>query len=1219
MTRYRYIRPLGQGSAGQSYLAEDSITQTKVVIKRFFHESSASSVREVSFLQQLSHPAIPTYIDSFVEEVDMVPRFHLVTEYVDANTISSQIVDPWSLATQVLTILQYLHSQQPPVIHRDIKPNNLLWTTSGDVLLIDFGSAILSEHKSYGHTMLAGTLGYQAPEQIHGEPVPVSDLYSLGAVLVEIISRKSAFSMLVGQTLAWEDHIDIPPIAILWLRKLLHSNPNERFENAQEALHALGPVLKECKAEPITASHHPRKWIQLFSQSAPQETKEKWKGWVLLQEKGASGEDWGLIAECWRLLGEQQSYLRTKDKERAWLHSLLSAQERIVKHYGFTLSIDELLKTNSFQELRIALEEDTASIEAILAKPTEKELRLLLQRLLSRYPAEDLNVLLQQYEEKISKDFLNTLEDIYRALGLQQRANQVQYQRNQNIMADAAAIQDALKRFDIDVEFGIPIRSSVLNEARQRLEQQEKMEEEALLIEEEFVAYGLHWTPLVLPYSQLEIQKRRSLLESQASLSSQWAELVERAHKIHWKPKQILLTPVTLEAFRVGLELQEEYYERICEAKQRVKKTMNWEPSLPKAPYEDPSDYEEIIQEQLVFHAELVLATEKMSSSVKTLLSVPKPPYSKETIAQFCTDADQISSNRLADRLLAHRRWGILVAPLLGIALYFGIQQWTLKQQVDALRTQYPQVGESIPHPTCVECPPLHWPSYPLQQYEIDAFHTNLLEHSQRMKRFQQLVQEAEAVSIDTTNFQKNPTLHREAELKELIENQYVPLEKFYLLRRDAERLRIPTKGWKTPITVDEFRKKEALLEEAKKLHEEAQILQKQLKIPIPFVYPLTASQLGIWTARVRLMPKIQELFQSYEKISHNNIHALSREVEQELFSLVMERNPSLVQDAKKSIHNVHWFDAVAFADRLNWYLQIPSCYVITNDDVRWTEDCLGWRLPTKEEWFLLADLSPRGRTWESANFRFPSKGSFYGDLWEIVWDRFEEPFLPSRPFLVGGDWNTPASIDLRTIPLYGKAENISFRLVRGPLAGLPSQPDQQKRPVFDTQDITNETLLAQQAYRFILEQQKNPLIARMYAHQLEEKGLLAEAEEFYEKAQEQLCLPLSTRRVIDETCNPKLVVDTNWMLKEKGSLAVLNSQLGEAKRLFSECSEKDITCFFAMIRVMLRLNQNEEATDLFCMLSSSERKDSNIAITCDDFVIPKPNIPKPKEELQPE
>ncbi|MEC7988061.1 MAG: hypothetical protein VX278_23030, partial [Myxococcota bacterium] len=116
MDRYRYIRPLGQGASGQSYIAEDLQTKETVVIKRFFRDRTLSSERELAMLRELSHPQIPRYIDSFYKDVQMIRQLHLVTGYVPAEDITQQDVDPWEVAKQGLEILSYLHSLSPPIL-----------------------------------------------------------------------------------------------------------------------------------------------------------------------------------------------------------------------------------------------------------------------------------------------------------------------------------------------------------------------------------------------------------------------------------------------------------------------------------------------------------------------------------------------------------------------------------------------------------------------------------------------------------------------------------------------------------------------------------------------------------------------------------------------------------------------------------------------------------------------------------------------------------------------------------------------------------------------------------------------------------------------------------------------------------------------------------------------------------------------------------------------
>jgi serine/threonine protein kinase len=99
---------------------------------------------------------------------------------------------------QLLDILKQLHAHEPPVIHRDIKPSNILLKALGgddyEVYLIDFG-AVANPQVQGGGSTVAGTFGYMAPEQLTGKPCPASDIYSLAAVAVYLISGRSPADM----------------------------------------------------------------------------------------------------------------------------------------------------------------------------------------------------------------------------------------------------------------------------------------------------------------------------------------------------------------------------------------------------------------------------------------------------------------------------------------------------------------------------------------------------------------------------------------------------------------------------------------------------------------------------------------------------------------------------------------------------------------------------------------------------------------------------------------------------------------------------------------------------------------------------------------------------------------------------------------------------------------------------------------------------------------
>jgi eukaryotic-like serine/threonine-protein kinase len=151
--------------------------------------------REAYLLDQLGHPALPAVVDSFSTDA----ACHLVMSFIPGLVLAEQLtrrptpfptdtVLDW--ADQLLDLLGYLHSRQPRVIHRDIKPNNLKIGVDGPIVLLDFGLAKgLSDSPAAN---LAGyTVSYAPPEQLRGEGTePRSDLYLLAATLYELLTRR---------------------------------------------------------------------------------------------------------------------------------------------------------------------------------------------------------------------------------------------------------------------------------------------------------------------------------------------------------------------------------------------------------------------------------------------------------------------------------------------------------------------------------------------------------------------------------------------------------------------------------------------------------------------------------------------------------------------------------------------------------------------------------------------------------------------------------------------------------------------------------------------------------------------------------------------------------------------------------------------------------------------------------------------------------------------
>jgi len=257
--RYQCDRRLGKQAGRQTLLARDLKTQQQVVVKLlsfssdFNWEDLKLFQREVETLKSLSHPAIPQYLDSF--EIDTPNRkgFALVQTYIEAKSLQEYLSDGRTfsesevkqLAKALLDILAYLHQRQPPVIHRDIKPSNILLknrsgNSVGEVYLVDFG-AVQTLATQQGKTVtVVGTYGYMPPEQFGGRAVPASDLYSLGATLIALITKQHPADLPQQDfQIEFEQFTQLSPGFTNWLRWMTHPSLDRRpasVEIAKEVL-----------------------------------------------------------------------------------------------------------------------------------------------------------------------------------------------------------------------------------------------------------------------------------------------------------------------------------------------------------------------------------------------------------------------------------------------------------------------------------------------------------------------------------------------------------------------------------------------------------------------------------------------------------------------------------------------------------------------------------------------------------------------------------------------------------------------------------------------------------------------------------------------------------------------------------------------------------------------------------------------------------------------
>ncbi|HEY9677110.1 MAG TPA: serine/threonine-protein kinase [Drouetiella sp.] len=253
--RYEVVSHLGQGGMGTVYMARDMrLANRYCVVKKlrddFFREEDKQKAleffkREADVLSPLKHPNIVSILDTFEED----ENYYLVMEYVEGDNLHNMLnqrgepfpeqqVLQWAI--QIADVLHFLHSNEPKVIYRDLKPSNVMIDTKDRVKLVDFGIARpYAEDSDNTHVVSAG---YSPPEQYWGAADPRSDIYALGATMHFLLTGQEPLALQVCSPKRLNpkisDHIDeIVQRATaqdVWLR----------YQNAPEMLQELEFVPK---------------------------------------------------------------------------------------------------------------------------------------------------------------------------------------------------------------------------------------------------------------------------------------------------------------------------------------------------------------------------------------------------------------------------------------------------------------------------------------------------------------------------------------------------------------------------------------------------------------------------------------------------------------------------------------------------------------------------------------------------------------------------------------------------------------------------------------------------------------------------------------------------------------------------------------------------------------------------------------------------------------
>ena len=285
---YEIVELLGAGGMGDVYRARDAKLGRDVAIKVLppvfmpGADRLARFEREARLLASLNHPHLLTVYD--VGEVDARP--YLVTEFVDGGTFKTWTQSqtrPWRQSIEPLVGVAdgLAAAHAAGIVHRDVKPDNILMSTHGYAKLADFGLAKLFEaiggatatDNAPGHTqpgMIVGTIAYMSPEQAAGMPADArSDIFSFGVVLYEVLSGRQPFAgaselevlQRVQHQTAEPLGEDIPPALRMVVEKALEKDPAERYQSMRDLVVDLRRLARQSVKTRSPVARRSRGWV----------------------------------------------------------------------------------------------------------------------------------------------------------------------------------------------------------------------------------------------------------------------------------------------------------------------------------------------------------------------------------------------------------------------------------------------------------------------------------------------------------------------------------------------------------------------------------------------------------------------------------------------------------------------------------------------------------------------------------------------------------------------------------------------------------------------------------------------------------------------------------------------------------------------------------------------------------------------------------------------
>jgi serine/threonine protein kinase len=274
--RYRVLEEIGQGGFGVVYRVEDIRLNNRVLaVKQLQIDPSMSAqdqqiahnsfANEARLLSSLKHPNLPGIYDYFSENGSS----YLAMDFISGETLEERlqkiapgllpVEDTLWIGIELATVLDYLHSQQPPIIFRDLKPSNIMFSNDGQLYLIDFGIARHFKPGQKANTENLGTQGYASPEHYSRtlQTSALSDIYSLGAIMHQLLSGKDPtdhplFQFPTLHTLQLQGRTQAKLVDLVM--QMLENNPQERPSSAANIRQEFQNMLRELKQPVATLS-----------------------------------------------------------------------------------------------------------------------------------------------------------------------------------------------------------------------------------------------------------------------------------------------------------------------------------------------------------------------------------------------------------------------------------------------------------------------------------------------------------------------------------------------------------------------------------------------------------------------------------------------------------------------------------------------------------------------------------------------------------------------------------------------------------------------------------------------------------------------------------------------------------------------------------------------------------------------------------------------------